>query len=647
MELSLEDLLKAPIVESAARRGQSLNDAPAAVTQLEADEIIGAGVVTMADILRRVPGLFVLERKAKNFDVGLRGNYRVLLLVDGRLVATTDDTPFWDGFPFHVGEIERIEVLRGAGSIVFGADGLSGVINIVTKRPLERPNTEALAATGVSVLPNQPDDAAGRRVRGLGNGYTSLVWTNKAKQLAARLTLSAGQAPEWIDLPPAAARIHGDFAFHGALGLDWRPDRDTSVFFDLRHGQNEAIQNIPGSSGPFYESHVMNSLTVNFQRLRLPGNVNLMAVADFQRVDYVDNALAPDQVTPLHTEPTLTAMHSLVQAYASQWNDRNTLSLAGEASHSIVAHALGASASTTKSAVVLQNETVLLEKPRMVLNLGSRFERVEIRMSEHPSISYVHFSPRLSVSIAPSPKHTFRAVVTNAYRTPDIFSAYLDLIDPGAYVSPVPPLYVGRANPWLKPEEVLSSELGYRGHPWRWLRIDATAYLQRLQHPISVLRASVPLYYENGPDDWQTGIELGIKTRFRKQLGAYASYAYMHTTRSTPSMGFPSNIITVGADAMWRDYRFDVDFHWYSSFESADLDVSETILKFNYRRSQSEPLLNLRVAQRILNGDAEVFLSARNIISLGHRYDSLAVIPGTWANPIGATFLLGIRIPTL
>ena len=164
-DLNLEDMLKSPVIESAARRKQPLNDAPATVTQFEADEISSAGITTFSDILRRVPGLFVLERKAKTLEVGMRANYRVLLLVDGRLFSTGDNTAFWDALPVHPAEIERIEVLRGPGSIVFGSDGLSGVVNIVTKRPLDRPNAEVLVGAGLAVQPDKPHDGSGWRAR--------------------------------------------------------------------------------------------------------------------------------------------------------------------------------------------------------------------------------------------------------------------------------------------------------------------------------------------------------------------------------------------------------------------------------------------------------------------------------------------------
>jgi len=221
--------------------------------------------------------------------------------------------------------------------------------------------------------------------RGLGNGYSSWTASNSEQTLAAKLTLSVGQSPEWIDLPATAPREHGDFAFHGALGFEWRPSENTTLFADLRHGQNEDIQDLIGAVS-FYESHVVNSLTINFHRLELLPSLNLMAILDVQRVDCVDNAIGPDRVTVVHTEPSLTTVHALAQVDASQWGGRNTISLAGETYWTNMEKLVGARAATTKVAAVLQNETLLLQAPRLLLNLGGRIERVAATMEAQPVV---------------------------------------------------------------------------------------------------------------------------------------------------------------------------------------------------------------------------------------------------------------------
>jgi hypothetical protein len=223
----------------------------------------------------------------------------------------------------------------------------------------------------------------------------------------------------------------------------------------------------------------------------------------------------------------------------------------------------------------------------------------------------------------------------------------MDVQYAGIYAAPLPPLLLSRGNPSMKSEEVRSAEVGYRGHAWRWLRVDATTYLQQLRGRMDVLRAALPVSSDNAPNDWQSGVELGVNVIPRRGLGGYLSYAHTYSTHHTPGQytGFPSDIVSVGANAEWRGLSLAADFHWFSTFDSVFLNTTDTAVMFNHCKSQSEPALNLRIAERILKGEAEVFLSARNVLAMARSYDSLTVIPNTWAEPIGTTFMLGVRIP--
>jgi TonB-dependent SusC/RagA subfamily outer membrane receptor len=169
-DLDLADLLRTPVVESATRRKQSLYEAPGAIDVFEGDELVHSGLTSIAEILRRVPGAYVMQVSAGRFNVGMRGvnglaNNRVLVLVNGRRLSELDHgSPSWQNFPVHIGEIERIEVLRGPGTTLYGSDGINGVINITTKHPLDHPGIEGLFAAGETWLPDQPNDLRGARV---------------------------------------------------------------------------------------------------------------------------------------------------------------------------------------------------------------------------------------------------------------------------------------------------------------------------------------------------------------------------------------------------------------------------------------------------------------------------------------------------
>ncbi len=129
------------IVVSASRVGQDPLDSPSTVTVLTADDIRLSGIVSISDLLRRVVGVDVMSLSAGQPDVSIRGfngklNNKVLVLIDGR--STYLDfigATLWESFPIQLEEIERIEVIRGPGSAVYGANAVTGVINLITRTP--------------------------------------------------------------------------------------------------------------------------------------------------------------------------------------------------------------------------------------------------------------------------------------------------------------------------------------------------------------------------------------------------------------------------------------------------------------------------------------------------------------------------------
>ena len=138
LDLSFEDLL-ASTVTSAAKRSQPLSDAATALFVVRAEDIRRAGAVTIADALRLVPGLQVGQIDANKWAVTARGfdgrfSNKLLVLVDGRSVYTTSFSGvYWEIQDVMLEDIDRIEVIRGPGGSLWGANAVNGVINIITK----------------------------------------------------------------------------------------------------------------------------------------------------------------------------------------------------------------------------------------------------------------------------------------------------------------------------------------------------------------------------------------------------------------------------------------------------------------------------------------------------------------------------------
>lgn len=143
-----------PTVTVASRRTQLLWESPSAVTVFTRKDIRNSGAVELADLLRRVPGFDVYQVKPGFPVVGARsmttaGNNLILLLVDGReAVYEFTGFAFWNVLSIDMEEIERIEVIRGPGSALYGANAFAAVVSITTVADRQVGGTDIYTGAG-------------------------------------------------------------------------------------------------------------------------------------------------------------------------------------------------------------------------------------------------------------------------------------------------------------------------------------------------------------------------------------------------------------------------------------------------------------------------------------------------------------------
>lgn len=149
-------LFEQPEVSAAMKRPQPQREAPSSVTVVTSEEIRRLGYRTLGEALRGVRGFYVTGDR--NYDyLGVRGfsrpgdyNDRILLLVDGH--TYNDDVyqtaPIGHDFGIDLEAVERIEVIRGPGSALYGGNAVFAVINVVTFDGATKPGVHALLETG-------------------------------------------------------------------------------------------------------------------------------------------------------------------------------------------------------------------------------------------------------------------------------------------------------------------------------------------------------------------------------------------------------------------------------------------------------------------------------------------------------------------
>lgn len=137
-QMSIEELISFEIT-SVARKKQRLIDSAAAIYVITSEDISRSGARSIPDLLRMVPGLQVAQMNASSWSISVRGfNYifanKLLVMMDGRTLYT----PLFSGVNWDVQDtilqdIDRIEVIRGPGAAMWGANAVNGVINIISK----------------------------------------------------------------------------------------------------------------------------------------------------------------------------------------------------------------------------------------------------------------------------------------------------------------------------------------------------------------------------------------------------------------------------------------------------------------------------------------------------------------------------------
>src|ERR1041384_55646 len=144
--MTLEQLLNEPVT-SVAKKEQRVFEAPAAIYVITEEEIRRSGLDSIPEILRLAPGLDVAQITANQWGIssrGFNGLYanKLLVLIDGRSVYSPIFSGVnWDSQDTLIEDIERIEVIRGPGATLWGANAVNGIINVITKNARDTQGT--------------------------------------------------------------------------------------------------------------------------------------------------------------------------------------------------------------------------------------------------------------------------------------------------------------------------------------------------------------------------------------------------------------------------------------------------------------------------------------------------------------------------
>src|SRR5690348_9916554 len=398
---SIEELMNIEVT-SPSKKTESLLEAPAAIFVVTGQDIVRGGFSSIPDALRMVPGLHVAQQSSHVWLVSARGfsslfNAKMLVLVDGRLAYTpTFGGVWWDVQDPPLEDIDRIEVIRGPGGTLWGANAVNGVINIITK--------EAAKSQGALVT----------STAGVNEGYAARMryGGEVGKQFAYRIF---GTSNYWLPSVDAAGADNYDTwsITQGGMRMDWSPSQRDTVTFD---GQ--------GYSGRTRDSGQLFSPTgpatiVNAQSVIKGGHIlarwkrSLDGSSSIDMLGYCDWT---DRSITLWDEQRSTCdiefqhNHSFTDRQALTWGG----SILSTDLSSLSNFRFGISPPnrrTTTYSMFLQYELVVLpEKFRLIG--GSKFD--------HNDFTGFEFQPQIRAIWTPVKSQTVWAAVSRAVRTPTL-----------------------------------------------------------------------------------------------------------------------------------------------------------------------------------------------------------------------------------
>ncbi len=476
------------VVVTATKTEQDPKDVTQSVTVITADDIKKSGASTVAEAVERTAGVEVNDYGPKGSlsDISIRGSsyQQVLVLLDGRRLNSASAGGFnMSDLPVPLEDIDRIEIVRGPSSALYGADAMGGVVNIITKKP-------AALSTAVT-------GAAGS------HGYESLVIGNSNRLDKAYYALSAGK--EKYD----GFRANSDLdqsTVNAKAGYEISPDSSLELTSDYI----EKEIGVPGSlqfPSPLARQWDRNSGTSLAYRTKFTKDMEfkLNAYQNREELIYKD----PDPFFPQDSRHTGTTNGAEAQTnwLANSWN---LMTIGVDAREDHIESSDAGEHTASLAGVYFQDE-ISIGEPLIVV-LGGRYDSHSVYGDK--------FSPRASARYLVAGAGTIiRASAGEAFRAPTLNDLYwaFDGFEQG--------------NPDLKPESSTEYEGGVEQPFGKGNSVKFTAFERKVKDLIQWESGPAPTYIYSPVNIGKariTGYEAETKFTLLEQFIWALNYTYLN-----------------------------------------------------------------------------------------------------------------------
>ena len=559
------------VVVSATKVEQQLVNAPATMTVIGTRTLELAPSQGYGDILRNVPGVNITQISARDVNITPRGSTSTLstsqlAVVDGRsLYQDFFGFVMWDFMPVNLNEIKRIEVIRGPASAIWGANAVSGVVNVITKTPREMLGTSIAVGAGTF-------DTSG----GLAEDESGTLWYLNGTHAGAindraSFKLSAGYYTQDAFARPTGTVPNGGTTQYPAFAnqgtqqpkvdgrLDYSLENGAYMTFAGGYAGTEGIMH--SGIGPFdiesgsWMGYGKANYTKNAFRLQA-----FYQTLDGDAAQLLTRGPGGAPIVFLFKTNTFD-----VEAGNVTTLGRNVFTYGGNVRHNTFDMSIAPDAEArTEGGVYLQDEIFLNDNVRFVI--GARADKFT-------SIDGVVLSPRVAVLVKPIEDQAIRVSYNRAFRAPSAVNNHIDLtitepipfaaIHPalapmGAYFVPI---HV-TGNQDLQEERLDAFEIGYTGIFGGRTTVSAAWYLNKFKDQILFTQTGThPLFppppgwpaafppgfppaaliwgglqqsqqlpssysYQNFGSMTQQGFEVGVDSSVNNNVGVYANYSW-------------------------------------------------------------------------------------------------------------------------
>jgi iron complex outermembrane receptor protein len=478
--MSLEDLMNVQVT-SVSKKEQTLSRTGAAAYVITQEDIRRSGMTNLPDLLRLAPGVNVARVTANTWAVSIRGfndrySNKVLVLIDGRSVYTPGFSGvFWDQQSVPLEDIDRIEIIRGPGGTVWGANAVNGVINIITKRARDTQGGLVSLGTGSR-------DSARGLIRYGGKAGSKGFYRVFGQYFNVEKSVTAGGGP-------AADGWHGS---QGGFRAEWDLSARDSLnvqgdLFETGEGQTLTTV-LPHES--FRTATFNDRVKVRSGNLlgrwthTFAGGSETSVQAYYSRVRRLDQGRSDDSTADVDLQHRFapSPRHDFVVGAAYRYS---RLAFRATSSFGFYPSPLTASLYST----FVQDEMKLT--PTLSLTMGSKFE--------HNAFTGFEFEPGAQLVWAPDTRRTLWFSAARAIRQPSWLESN-SRIDAATF-----PLEGGGfglfqilGKPGRRAERLMHFEAGYRTQIHKRLSLDGTVF-RSYYHRLETLETETPFFTLDPP----------------------------------------------------------------------------------------------------------------------------------------------------